>query len=106
MRKGTCLSLGNPTANLADQPVEIRLRKATADSKGRREFSYADIQQIKDERKAGATYPELAKKWRCSKSTLSYMLSETARRQGIRREVAELMGGFRGDSGRFFSFPG
>jgi len=76
-------SLGNPTANLGDQPVEIRLRKATADSKGRREFSYADIQQIKAERKAGATYPELAKKWRCSKSTLSYMLSETARRQGI-----------------------
>jgi hypothetical protein len=32
-------SLGNPTAKLADQPVEIRLRKATADSKGRREFS-------------------------------------------------------------------
>ena len=76
-------SLGNPTAKLADQPVEIRLRQATAESPGRREFTAAEVQQIRAERKAGATYAELAKKWRCSKSTLSYMLSETAQRQGI-----------------------
>jgi hypothetical protein len=76
-------SLGNPTGKLVDQPVEIHLRKATAESKGRREFSDAEVQQIKAEHEQGATYPALAKKWHCSKSTLSYMLSETARRRGI-----------------------
>jgi integrase len=78
---GSKNSLRKPT--VGDPPVKIHVRKAAAESPGRREFSDSEVEQIKAERKAGATYPELAKKWQCSKSTLSYMLSEKAKRRGI-----------------------
>jgi hypothetical protein len=71
------------TETQAGEPVEVHLRKAAPGSKGRREFSDDEVEQIKAERAQGATYTELAEKWRCSKSTLSYMLSETAQRQGV-----------------------
>jgi hypothetical protein len=76
---------GTHQENMLDRPKELRKlisKKAQIASKlVTRKFTDEQVALIRAARHEGLTYKQLQEKWKCSKSTLSFILSPTARRK-------------------------
>lgn len=82
--QNNCLSniaIGTQRDNRLDVPSDVRLRTARAAGNARRRFSDREVQEIQADRREGMTHLELATKWGCATSTMSYMLSPTAKKR-------------------------
>ena len=69
------IEIGTQTDNAMDVPKEKRIERAINASKKLRKFTDDEVIEIKKDRNLGFTYKQLCKKYKTSKSTLSYMFN-------------------------------
>jgi len=69
------IELGTGIDNSGDKDRETILRTVRIAGRARRRFSDEQIVEIRTLRTAGWTYPRLAKKFKCSKSTISDIIN-------------------------------
>ncbi len=77
------IAIGTPSDNMMDRPRHERLAHAIHASRFNRRFTDEQVQQIREDHVSGMSYNRLREKWGCSKSQLSYMLSERAKRKAL-----------------------
>jgi hypothetical protein len=69
------IGLGTHSENMMDQPRRIRVEKARVAAKARRKLTEAEVWCLREDRKNGATYDELMKKYGIAKGTVSYIVN-------------------------------
>ena len=68
--------IGTVSENHFDKSPEIRKRMAIMASSKNRRFSDEEIREINEDKKGGMSYNQLIKKYKTSKSTLSYIFNK------------------------------
>jgi HNH endonuclease len=77
------IAIGTMSDNMMDIPKEIRNDKAKAAGATNRRFTAEEVTQIRADHADGLGYKKLEKKWNTSRSTLSYFLSNKAKKKSL-----------------------
>ena len=77
------IDMGTASQNMMDIPKEARIQHAQKGGNAVRRFTAEEVVQIRLEHAAGDSYNKLAEKWGVGKSTLSFILSKSAKKKAL-----------------------